>query len=243
MSLSNKKILTSGCGFSFSRQERKTWINVLNSVGANIIDASGPAVSNQWVLNKAFVKLLETKDTTSVIIQLTSVGKLDVEVDDKRQTELVSTDSLRNFTINNVWPSSHSIEHKSKKLYNQWLSSPGLETEDIFCKLLLIHNWCTAHQIELFVLQAYPIPWTSMQLTQLKNIVVNLGDPLNLQYKNSSLYAYHDFLNQNTVPCLLYQIELAKYVSRLVEPAFLNRIEKIQKHYSLAYPNVPGVSG
>jgi hypothetical protein len=232
MSLSSKKILASGCGFSFSRQERKTWINVLNAVGANIIDVGGPAVSNQWVLNKAFLKLLETKDVTSVIIQLTSVGKLDVEVGNERQAVLVDTDSLRNFTIDNVWPSSHSTDHKSKKLYNQWLSSPGLETEDIFCKLMLINNWCAIHQIELFVLQAYVIPWTNMQFNQLKNIVVNLGDPLNLQYINSSQYACHDFLNQNTVPCLLYQIELAKYVSSLVEPVFLNRIEKIQKHYN-----------
>lgn len=232
MSLSSKKILTSGCGFSFSRQERKTWINVLNSVSADIIDVGGPAVSNQWILNKAFLKLLETKDITSVIIQLTSVGKLDVEVDSKRQTALVNTDSLRNFTIDNIWPSSHSAEHKSKKLYNQWLSSPGLETEDIFCKLMLINNWCAIHQIELVVLQAYTIPWTNMQFNQLKNIVVNLGDPLNLQYINSPQYACHDFSNQNTVPCLLYQIELAKFVSSLVEPVFLNRIEKIQKHYN-----------
>ena len=234
MSLSNKKILTSGCGFSFSRQERKTWINVLNSVGAGIIDVSGPAVSNQWILNKTFLKLLETKDITSVIIQLTSIGKLDVEVDSERQKVLVDTDSLRNFTIDNVWPSSHSTDHESKKSYNQWLSSPGLETEDIFCKLMLIHNWCAVHQIELFVLEAYTIPWTNIQFTQLKNIVVNLGNPLYSQYENSPQYAYHDFLNQNTVPCLLYQIEVAKYVSRLAEPVFLNRIEKIQKHYSLA---------
>ena len=113
------------------------------------------------------------------------------------------------------------------------LMGKSFNTEACGCsKLMLINNWCAIHQIELFVLQAYVIPWTNMQFNQLKNIVVNLGDPLNLQYINSSQYACHDFLNQNTVPCLLYQIELAKYVSSLVEPVFLNRIEKIQKHYN-----------
>jgi hypothetical protein len=53
--LSNKKILISGCGFSFSKQERKTWVNVLKSVGVNIVDVGGPAVSNQWILNKTFI--------------------------------------------------------------------------------------------------------------------------------------------------------------------------------------------
>lgn len=228
MLLSNKKILTSGCGFSFSRQIRKTWINVLKSVGTNIIDVSGPAVSNQWIINKAFLKLLESQDITTVVLQLTSIGKLDVEVDAQRQLELVDTDSIRNFTINNVWPSSHSTDHESKKLYQQWLFSPGLETEDLVCKLLLLHSWCQINQIELLILQAYSIPWTPVHLDQLKNIIVNLNDPMYSQYKNSAQYRHHDFLDQNTVPCLEYQTEVAKYVSNLVDPIFLPRVEKIQ---------------
>jgi len=233
MSLSNKKILTSGCGFSWSQQQRKTWINVLKSVGVDIIDVGGPAVSNQWILNNAFLKLLDSKDITSVVLQLTSIGKLDVELDQKRQQELVDTDSMRNFTINNIWPSSHSAEHQSKKLYNQWLLSPALETQDIFCKLMLLQNWCLVNQIELIVLEAYTILWTSEQLSKLKDLVINLQNPLYVQYENSLHYAHHDFQNHNAVPCVPYQIELAKYVSTIIAPVFLPRIEKIQKYHSV----------
>jgi hypothetical protein len=228
MLLSNKKILTSGCGFSFSRQARKTWVNVLKTVGANILDVGAPAVSNQWILNKAFLRLLESQDITTVILQLTSIGKLDVEVDTGRQLELVATDTLRNFTINNVWPSSHSVDHESKRLYQQWLSSPGLETEDLFCKLRLLHSWCQINQIELLVLQAYHIPWTPTHVAHLRNIISNLDDPMYAQYKNSTQYSHHDFTDQNTVPCLEYQIEVAKHVLHLVDPIFVPRVEKIQ---------------
>ena len=70
MLLSNKKVLVSGCGFSFGGQERKTWVNVLKSVGVNIVDVGGPAVSNQWILNQAFLKLLEDESINQVILQL-----------------------------------------------------------------------------------------------------------------------------------------------------------------------------
>ena len=84
------------------------------------------------------------------------------------------------------------------------------------------------NQIELLILQAYSIPWTPVHLDQLKNIIVNLNDPMYSQYKNSAQYRHHDFLDQNTVPCLEYQTEVAKYVSNLVDPIFLPRVEKIQ---------------
>jgi hypothetical protein len=117
-------------------------------------------------------------------------------------------------------------------MYNQWLSSPSLESEDVFCKLLLIKNWCETHQIELTVLQAYSIPWNIEQLSQLTNLIVDIENPLYSQYKKSLYYVQHDFSNQNTVPCIEYQIELAKTVSGWVDPIFLPRIEKIQKHYT-----------
>ena len=33
-------------------------------------------------------------------------------------------------------------------------------------------------------------------------------------YKQSDLYQYHDFSNENTVPNKLYQIELTKYINK-----------------------------
>ena len=147
-------ILISGCGYSFSKQERKTWVNVLQSSGIKVTDVGGPAVSNQYILNKTIVELQNNK-YDFVLIQLTSIGKLDVTVNQERIAELVETDSLRNFTWNGIWPSSHSDDHVSKKLYNHWLVSPELEVEDIFCKLLLLNKLYK----NIFVLQAYDIPW------------------------------------------------------------------------------------
>ena len=229
MSLSNKKVLVSGCGFSFGGQAQKTWVNVLKSVGVNIVDVGGPAVSNQWILNQAFLKLLEDDSINQVILQLTSTGKLDVEVDLHRQTELVETDSLRNFTFKGVWPSSYSVDHKSKRLYNQWLVSPGLEAQDVFCKIMLLRDWCQSRNIEFTVLQAYDMPWTESQRSVLSAIIQNISDPLYDQYERSEFYQCHDHANQNSVPCKQYQIDLAAGICQKIDPVFLPRIERISQ--------------
>ena len=227
MLLSNKKVLVSGCGFSFGGQERKTWVNVLRSVGVDIVDVGGPAVSNQWILNRVFLKLLEDSSINHVVLQLTNIGKLDVEVDTQRQIELVDTDSLRNFTVDGIWPSSVSIDHESKKLYNQWLLSPRLETQDVFCKTILLHDWCKSRNIEITVLQGYHIPWTDQQKILLGSIILNMSDPLYDQYQRSEFYKYHDHVGQNTVPCKQYQIDLAANVCKYIDTMFLPRIERM----------------
>ena len=227
MSLSNKKVLVSGCGFSWGGQERKTWVNVLKSVGVNIVDVGGPAVSNQWILNQTFLALLEDDSINQVILQLTSTGKLDVEVDPQRQTELVDTDSLRNFTFKGIWPSSYSVDHKSKRLYNQWLVSPGLEAQDVFCKIMLLRDWCQSRSIEFTVLQAYDMPWTESQRSVLSSVILNISDPLYDQYERSEFYKFHDHAQQNTVPCKQYQIDLAASICKCIDSVFLPRIERV----------------
>ena len=229
MSSLNKKFLISGCGFSWSRQERKTWVNVLQSVGLDITDAGGPAVSNQWIINQAFEQLLK-QQFDHVIIQITSLGKLDVEIIDDRMDVLVKTDTLRNFTINGVWPSSHSRDHVAKAMYEDFLVSPTLETQDLFCKLVMLDNWCRTHQISLTVLQPYNIPWTDDQKKQLSTIVYNIDSPLYQQYTDSSSYCKHDHSNHNSVPCLEYHCRLAQTVCSIVEPSVLDRVCKISSY-------------
>jgi hypothetical protein len=229
MSLSNKKVLVSGCGFSFGGQERKTWVNVLKSVGVRIVDVGGPAVSNQWILNQAFLKLLEDDSINQVILQLTSTGKLDVEVNAQRQEELVEPDSLRNFTFQGIWPSSYSVDHKSKRLYNQWLVSPGLEAQDVFCKIMLLQDWCQSRNIKFTVMQAYDMPWTELQKSRLNSIILNIADPLYDQYERSEHYQYHDHANHNSVPCEQYQIDLAADICERIDPVFLPRIQRISR--------------
>ena len=135
--MSKQKILISGCGLSYSGQERKVWTNILKIAGANIIDVAGPAVSNQWILDQAFITLLNDNTITDAVIQLTSLGKLDVEVNLVRELALVKPDTIRNFIHQGIWPSSASQEHLSKKLWYEYLYSPNLEQQELFCKVLL----------------------------------------------------------------------------------------------------------
>jgi hypothetical protein len=209
MSQLNKKFLISGCGLSWSGQERKTWVNILKASGLKITDVGGPAVSNQWILNKVILELLKN-DYDTVIIQLTSLGKLDIEINEERIQELVVSDSLRNFTYKNIWPSSVSDEHESKKQYYKWLMSPTLEMDDIVVKLVLLNELCTQRKINLFVFQGYDIPWTEEQKKLVHKIIVDQPSLYNA-YPNSVHYKFHDYTN--SVPCLSYQFVIAKLIS------------------------------
>jgi len=237
MSLSNKKILVSGCGLSWGSQERKTWVNILKIGGASIIDAGGPAVSNQWIINQSILQAMSNTDITHIVIQLTSIGKLDVEITPERITELVAPDQLRNFTFNGIWPSSHSTDHPAKQLWKTWLSSPGLELQDIFCKLVLFSEWCCSQNIKLLVFQGYPLLWTEEQLPKIKTIIADINKVAGSEYQTSSYYAKHDCTNQNTVPCLDYQFELADYVSQHISIKLNQKVLRIKSQYFKKHDN------
>jgi hypothetical protein len=224
MSKLNKRILVSGCGLSFSSQERKTWANIFKVAGINLTDVGGPAVSNQWILNKVILELWANRYDT-VIIQLTSLGKLDVEVNNERHAELVINDPIRNFVYQNVWPSSVSDTHLSKQLYYKWLSSPNLETEDLVCKLLLLKHLCDHFDIDLYVFQGYSIWWNDKQKELLDSIIYDLDSDLYSAYPNSEHYQFHD--HTNTVPCLSYQFVLAKTIASVCYPEALDKINKM----------------
>jgi hypothetical protein len=123
--LSDTKILVSGCGITYSKQKIKTWSNILQLTGCTIVDVGGPAVSNQWIINKTLLELQLQPDIKTAVVQLSSLGKLDVYVDQKRIDQLVIKDPLRNFiidenfegdsffpTINEEWKEVERQTHK-----------------------------------------------------------------------------------------------------------------------------------
>jgi hypothetical protein len=246
--LSNTKILINGCGMTYSKQKVKTWVNMLQLAGCFVVDVSGPAVSNQWIINKTLLGIEQHPDIKTVIIQLTGLAKLDVDVDQTRINELVKPDPLRNFVIDSdfeikskeqigisgVWPSSVSDHHESKKQWRKWLFSPALEIEDLYCKLVLLENYCQHRQIKLHVYQGYDIPWTAQQTTNLQNIIKNIDSSWYPEYVKSSYYQQHNHLNGNPVPCLGFQIALACVVSQLLPEIVQNKLTKFKSTYDSA---------
>lgn len=233
MSLSKPKILINGCGITYQgSKEHKTWPNVLKVLGFDLVDVSGPAVSNQWILNKTFLALLANPTIDIAVVQLTMVGKLDVEVDHGRTEKLVSNDQRRNFVIapgnrvirvepqstadvpvGSIWPSSQSLDHQAKKFWHEFLFSPNLELEDIFCKLKMMEDYCHHKKIDLLVFQGYDLSWKPDQLLLLQQVIKNPANSLHTEYLNSPWYQYHDHENKNSVPCFPYQIQIAAKVA------------------------------
>lgn len=228
MSLSNKKFLISGCGISWGSQARPTWVKILRCIGLRLVDVGGPAVSNQWIINQTILALQQSSDYHAVFVQLTALGKLDVEIDsDEKKSELVDSDSLRNFVVDGVWPSSHSQEHVSKQIWNKWLYSPKLEQQDIVSKLFLLKEYCCAREIPLQVIQGYNIDWMPEYQPIASSIIDNIDKNCYAHYMQSIHWQEHDYSNQNLVPHIGYQLELAENFVKAHAPEYLSRLEKM----------------
>lgn len=235
MFMLNKKILVNGCGLTFGQQEIKGWPKILTAIGVNVVDLSGPAVSNQWIVDRTTEYLLQYNDVHAVVLQLTNVDKLDVKIDPERKSTLVDTDSNRNFIWKDIWPSSVSIDHPSKELYFKHLYSPELLTKELAIKLTLLNFWCQQHNIELYIYQGYSIPWSHSDLDLIKELILNLDEPWGIEYKNSDFYKGHDFSNQNSVPCIEYAFWLADRVVKKLKLPVADRLAKIQQAYAAKY--------
>lgn len=224
----SKKILINGCGYTFWKQAKhKTWAKIFHLLPCCVVDISGPAVSNQWILDQTFFSLLEDDSITDVVLQLTSIGKLDVEVNDDRM-QMINDDALRNFIFQGIWPSSHSLDHESKRLWKKYLWSPKLEINELCTKIMLLKDWCETHQKNFLCYQAYDIKWTDQQRKYLDNCIQNIDSPWNRIYQNSSYYHQHDHSGLNTVPCWAYHIELAKIVASDLGLNISSILEKIK---------------
>lgn len=212
--MSKQKILVNGCGITFGSEGIKSWPKILSLLGTLVVNISAPAISNQWIVDRAAEYLLKNADVDQVILQLTNIDKLDVEINTvDREMSLVAPDTLRNFIWQGVWPSSGSKEHVSKRLYHDYLYSPKLLTKELAIKIAMLDFWCNTHNIKLHVYQGYTIPWTSDDLELVSNIIKNIDNPWYQQYQTSDKYQFHDHANANSVPCIEYAFELAKQMT------------------------------
>jgi len=205
------KILISGCGISWSAQERPTWTNVLKICGVDVDDQAGPAISNQTILNNMIESVLDNHYDQAVC-QLTSVGKLDVELNRSSREQIMKADSIRNFQHKGYWPSSASAEHDSKKMYYEYLHSPSLEQKDIIYKWLLLDKLCASKGIVLHTIMGYEIPWIVG-----RREIIRTDHTYNVRedYIKGKYYKHHDHSlgEKNTVPNKYFQIYLAKKIN------------------------------
>ena len=190
------KILISGCGITFPG-ERPTWAKIFKICKLNITDLSGPAISNYLILNQ-LLEEINCNTYSHVICQLTSMGKLDVQLTEKNRF-LMETDTVRNFEYRGYWPSSESLDHEYKRIWREYLYSPEMEKQDIVYKIELLTRICKEKTIKLYIIQGYDIGLDEY----------NISD----DYKKDSTYQLHDHTNGNNVPCLEFQIKLAKKIN------------------------------
>jgi hypothetical protein len=226
MSQSRTKLLVSGCGITYTGQPARTWATILKLAGVDVIDVSGPAVSNQWIVNRAFMKLQQDPEIKHAIIQLTALGKLDVEVDLVRELALVRSDSTRNFVVDGVWPSSTSIEHPAKSAWREMLFSPRLEQQDLEVKLTLLQEWCTQRDIQLLVVQGYDMHWHNQD--EMNSIIDNIDWNIMSDYQQTKWFRLD---SEKDVPVTEYQFELAIHLMQRILPSYTNKLQKIYQQY------------
>ena len=221
------KILISGCGLSWSQQERPTWVKVLRICGVDIDDQAGPAISNQLILNNMIESVMDN-DYSQAVCQLTSRMKLDVELTNDKRKEVAGQDSIRNFTYKNYWPSSHSEDHESKRLYYEYLHSPSMEESDIIYKWMLLKKLCNQKDIKLHTVLGYGISWKNKNY---KVIDTDHEYCIWNDYTTGEYWKSHDHSQgeKNTVPNKHFHLHLARKFNR--EFLKLDIEDKLQKFH------------
>jgi len=204
------KILISGCGLSWSEQERPSWVKVLKICGLDIDDRAGPAISNQLILNRMIEAVMDN-NYSHAICQLTSTGKLDVEMTNEERRQMAKGDTVRNFLQENYWPSSVSREHESKRLYYEYLHSPAIEQSDIIYKWMLLKKLCDEKGVILHTVLGYKIDWVKSSRYRL----IETDHDWNIwnHYLQGKYYNARDLSPKNTVPNKYYMIALAKHIN------------------------------
>lgn len=197
-------ILISGCGITFQGKD-PTWAKVFRLAGANMKDVSGPAISNDLIVNNLIEELYKN-NYSHVVCQLTDWKKLDVEINEHNQ-KLIESDTIRNFTHNGYWPSSTSIDHESKQMYYKYLYSPSIEEQNIIFKLLLLQKLCHESNTQLMIIQGYDLEWTNPLHTKLKLFTDFI---IYDDYLSSTHYNGHEY---GLVPSKHYMISLAKKIN------------------------------
>lgn len=223
---SKTKLLVSGCGITWTGQPARTWATVLKLTGIDVVDVSGPAVSNQWIVNRAFLQLQQDPEIKHAIIQLTALGKLDVEVDVARELALVKSDSKRNFVIDGVWPSSTSVEHPAKAAWRELLFSPRLEQQDLEVKLTLLQAWCKTNGVKLLIVQGYEMHWHNQDT--MSQLIDRIDWNIMSDYQQTNWYladAEHD------VPVIEYQFELAVDLAKRILPSITDKLQQVYQRY------------
>lgn len=226
MSQSRTKLLVSGCGITYTGQPARTWPTILKLAGIEVTDVSGPAVSNQWIVNRAFLQLQQDPKIKHVIIQLTALGKLDVEVDLARELALVKSDSKRNFVVDGVWPSSTSTEHPAKAQWRDLLFSPRLEQQDLEVKLTLLQAWCEQRDIKLLIVQGYDMHWHNQDA--MSQLIDRIDWNIMSGYQQTTWYQSDA---ANDVPVTEYQFELAIDLAKRIIPESVDKLQQVYQRY------------
>lgn len=205
------KILISGCGISWSKQERPSWVKVLKLCGADINDISGPAISNTLILNRSLSEVIKN-EYDQCVCQLTMLGKLDVEITGEDREKLWRDDPIRNFTQDDFWPSSLSDHHQAKKTYYKYLYSPTIEQDDLIYKVLLLQKICKEKNIRLHTILGYNI---NIEIQKRSLLDIDFTYNIYDDYRQGAYWQYHDHNNtKNTVPNKYFQIYLAKKINK-----------------------------
>ena len=202
--------MISGCGISWSKQERPSWVKVLKLCRVDINDLSGPAISNATILNNLLAEVIKN-DYDQCVCQLTMPNKLDVEINSEQRQELWKDDPIRNFTHKGFWPSSVSQHHQAKKIYYKYLHSPTLEKKELLYKLMLLQKLCKEKDIRLHVIAGYNL---DLEEQHKKLLNLDLSYVIYNDYRQGNFWKFHDHTNtKNTVPNKYFQIYLAKKIN------------------------------
>jgi hypothetical protein len=201
------KLITSGCGISQRDfKHYPIWVHFPTiSHKLKHISIGGPAVGNEYIGRTCKKHILENLDVEAVIIQWTSIGKLDLFVENENTLDEIKDFNLRNFVVDmnssvvnhkGFWPSSNSSDNFLKELYNNNFKSKIYDHIKDLEYILDIQTLCELHGIPYYFFFGYEFDFEFIRNTsELEHLYKSINwnkfmtrTPMYDLYQNSDEY-------------------------------------------------------
>lgn len=181
------KLITAGCGISQRDfKHYPIWVHFPTLTHKlKHISIGGPAVGNEYIGRTCKKHILENLDVEAVIIQWTSIGKLDLFVENKETLAQIKDFNLRNFIVDmnatvvdskGFWPSSHSNDNIIKEVYNSVFKSNIYEHMKDLEQILDIQTLCELHGIPYYFFFGYAFDFDFIKETpELQHLYYNIN--------------------------------------------------------------------
>lgn len=214
-------LVTAGCGISqksFERWKTWPWFCDMTHMG-NHVNVGVPAAGNN-IIRRTIVKQMLMNHVKVGIVTWTSIGKLDLHIEQEHIGKEIKTYNLRNFLVDltgevqtgntGYWPSSVGVDNRIKAWYSTNLRSKFNDYYEFLENILITQTIAEKQNTKLYMFISYKVDFDYIKSNDELSLIynnINWNDFVTLDilgdnYENSEWKKYSTDQEYGLVPVI-----------------------------------------